>query len=368
MCIMFVKTKDQHLEPKLIERMYDMGNRDGFGMMWVETINGVDRVKVEKSMMSWKGIMDLYEKEMHRNMAVHLRNANYGEKNLENCHPYPILDIDKGDKMDLWMMHNGTIRDVQVDKKMSDSWNFATKFLPGYFRKHPNALQDKDFQYLLTAIIGPNKLVFLDSKNRFTIVNEDLGAYHPTGVWISTKQEVKVLYYNTTPVHNTPPKDTISGANGGTGFGKRNETNLPQVGNWHYKVGGWDQDSDGRIHYNPNLKVPDADVIEADGITAEPPDTDTTDNGILNVDEEGVYETLKSIPTQKRGDVYNFIIEYQKEARWIFQTLGKKDEKEARLLVLADPWAAVDPLKALAAAYVNDLPKAGHDNVSTDPN
>jgi predicted glutamine amidotransferase len=365
MCIMFVKTKDQVFEPKLIERMYDMGNRDGFGMMWVETINGVDRVKVEKSMQSWKGIMDLYAEQMHRNIAVHLRNANFGEKNLENCHPYPILDIDKGDKMDLWMMHNGTIRDVQIDKKMSDSWNFATKFLQGYCRKHPNALQDKDFQYLLTGIIGPNKLVFLDSKNRFTIVNEDLGAYHPTGAWISTKQEVKVLYYTNT---TSSPKDTISKANGGAGFGKKNETNLPQVGNWQYKIGGWVQDSDGRIHYNPNLKPAVADVIEADGITAEPPDTDTTDNGILSVDEEGIYETLKSIPTQKRGDVYNFIVEYHKEARWIFQNLGKRSEDVARALVLADPWAAVEPLKEIAATYVNNLPKIGHDNVSADPN
>jgi hypothetical protein len=291
---------------------------------------------------------------MDNDIAVHVRNATFGDKNLDNCHPYRILDKDDGDKMDLYMMHNGTIRDVQVDKKMSDSWNFATKFLKGYFRKHPNALQEKEFHTLLAAIIGASKLIFLDSRGNYTIINEDLGTYHPTGVWISTKNEVKVpVYVSTIPV--TPTKDSFGAMNGGRGFGKPAKTTIfPMVGNWKFKIGGWDEDSDGRIHYNPNLAQPAADESKIDVITAELPEMAGIDSGTAKIDEEGIYALLPSIPGQSMDDVRSFVLEYRHESVYIIEKLGGKTRHEARTVVSQQPWEAAEAIKTLAVEYVTN--------------
>lgn len=319
--------------------MYDLGNRDGFGMMWVED----GRVKTEKSMQSWQGIMDLYKTKMDNDIAVHVRNATFGEKNIPNCHPYEVLSIDLGDKIDLWMMHNGTIRDVQVDKTMSDSWNFATKFLRGLLRKRPGLLQEKEFQTFLSAIIGANKLVFLDSKNRFTIVNEDLGAYHPTGVWLSTKNEVKVQTY-------IPPVTVVKDD-------QWKHSATPKIGDWRYKIGGWDHDSDGRIHYNPDLTKADASKEEkekADGNTDAVLEGEVVgiSNGTHEIDQEGVMAAFLSIPTKKRGDTYNFVLEYPNEAIFLLTEYGGKKQEDAKTLVYQQSWETVDILSKIAANYI----------------
>src|SRR5260221_11352768 len=123
-----VKRKDQTFEPDLVERMADMGKRDGFGLAYVQgerTANGklignTGRVMIVKSMGYSAQIKKIYEEHMDNNIAVHVRNATLGEKNEENCHPYVVLSKNLGQKGDLVMFHNGTIQDVQSAKRYSD--------------------------------------------------------------------------------------------------------------------------------------------------------------------------------------------------------------------------------------------------------
>lgn len=330
-CIIAVKKKDQTFSPKYVEKMYDMGNRDGFGMMYVEPVDGVDRVQVVKSMLGWQGIMDLYEKQMDRDIAVHVRNASLGmPKNLENCHPFKILSLDDGDKIDLYMMHNGRFGEIQVDKQYSDSWNFATKFLRGYLKKHPSALQDEDFQYFLAGIIGNNKLVFLDNKNRFTIVNSDLGTKHPTGVWVSTKSDIKLTAIIVTP--KTPKIVNITGAQ----FGESPA--------WTYGKGKWEPDSDNRLHFvaanEPKKLSEKGDEHISAG--AQKGDIDNGTDDDEETSEKAILEVMQELPAMNLTEVYNFVVDFHKESLQILSALTDKDKGELKLMISANPWNAAE--------------------------
>lgn len=306
--------------------MFDMGNRDGFGMMFVKEVDGVDRVQTVKSMLGWKGIMELYEEHMNQDIAVHVRNASIGmPKNLENCHPFKVLSLDDGDKLDLYMMHNGRFGEIQVDKSYSDSWNFATKFLRGYLKKHPSALQDLDFQYFLAGIIGNNKLVFLDNKNRFTVVNSDLGATHPTGVWVSTKQEIKLSVISVVKA----PKVV-------------NNTYHPQFGEspaWTYGKGTWEPDSDNRLHFiTANVPAKKESEKGDDTINAGAQE-ESTDNG---TPDEAMIDVIAVLPTMNMSEVYNFVINYHKESLKILSTITKEDQGALKLMISNSPWDAAE--------------------------
>jgi hypothetical protein len=328
-----VKRKEQTFDPLHIERMYDMGNKDGFGMMYVEKRNGIDRVAAEKSMGGWKILEELYTAKMDNDMAIHVRNATFGDKNLDNCHPYPVLDIDLGHKLDVYMMHNGSIRDIQIDKSMSDSYNFATKFLRGYLEVHPNALQDVGFQYLLAGLIGPNKLVFLDSRKRFTIINGDLGSIHPTGVWVSTKSDIKPYDYRTKKSNSI---DTVLNKN--------------ENGNWKFSgKGTWKVEVDNRLHFDvseePESKTEDE---EATDTIEEVEEKVGTDSGILNfsgeVDEEGLDEIIKRLPTAERQEVFKLVNGYHVEAAYIMKKILDLPDGQVRLMIAGDPWAATNAI------------------------
>lgn len=332
-----LKKKSQDFDPRYIERMYDMGNRDGFGMMWVENRNGVDRVATNKSMMGPSFLKDMYAKEMDKDIAVHVRNATYGAKNLENCHPYCVLDMDMGHKIDLYMMHNGTIREVQVDKTMSDSHNFATKFLRGYLSKKNNYKQiyDPEFQFMLAGLIGPNKLVFLDNQNQFTIINVDMGSYHPTGVWVSTKNEIKL------PEPVIVKHNTSSSSHHPMGF--MGPHIHPQ---WDYENGEWEKDDDNRLHFRPTSKTAkkDADEKVTSSTTEAKEEAGGTDSGTQSsdIDMEGLEQLESKLHTMSRQDVYKFTLHYPLEATVMLVKLSDKTVEAARNMVKSQPWDVVD--------------------------
>ncbi len=332
MCIVLVKKKDQTFEPDLIERMYDMGNRDGFGMMWVEEA----RVKTEKSMGFASSLKSLYKDRMDNDIAVHVRNATFGGKNVENCHPYCVLDVDLGHKIDLYMMHNGTIREVQVDKTMSDSFNFATKFLRPLLAKGNNykMIYDESFQNFLSGVIGPNKLVFLDNKKQFIIVNADLGSYHSSGCWVSTKNEIKIIA-PFVPI-KSPYQPPI-----------HHETQTSYSA-WDYQKGKWQADSDLRLHFFPDSALKGKDE-EADATTNDQQEGGI-DNGILSgsdeVDENGFLERiLKGMPGMKRVDVFSFVKDYPAETLNLLRSIDTEhSEKDLKKMIKSDVWGATEAL------------------------
>lgn len=281
MCIMFLKKKEQEVNPDYIQAMYEKGNRDGFGLCYVEGERTEDgklvrpgRIKVVKSMGVASELKDIFQKHTSENpqaaFIVHLRNATLGDKTEENCHPYQILSIDDGDAIDLVMMHNGTIRDVQVDKAKSDSRNFAENHLRGLLRGRPSMMYEEGFRYFLCSLLGTNKLMFMDNRERVSIINYELGSLHPaTGIWMSTRDNVQLPKPHVVPAlpaHQTGGK---SGFQFGQGQDRSNPATQSQSSKsssdgptvvtnrgvrmtWKQPEGSkWVMESDGRSHYIP---------------------------------------------------------------------------------------------------------------------
>lgn len=310
MCIICLKRKNQTFEPALVERMIEMGNRDGFGLMYVEgprdaagkIVGNKGRVKVVKSMGKVSEVSKIWEEHMDNNIAVHVRNATLGAENEENCHPYTVLSKDLGHKIDLEMMHNGTIKDVQVDKDFSDSYNFATKFLRGYLEESGyKTLYQPAFQRFLCAMIGPNKLLFLDSFERFTVINRDMWSIHSSGCLVSTFSDIKVF---TPPFHRSPTY------NYGTSYTSTEDKSPATIGK--FKDGFWRMDVDGRSHFmtkKEQVDVRDTKSTDATGTGSG------TDNGTEPpLDEESVEEWIDKIRAWDEAAITAFVIENPLEA------------------------------------------------------
>src|SRR5712692_1157809 len=114
-------------------------NRDGAGLSYVEFDERCkDRkhikdcncdVVAEHTMGGPKEVAEMYERHIDKSLMIHCRIATHGEKNLENCHPYKLTDKKEGHKRTIYACHNGMIPGVQIDDKMSDSWNFFNYIL-----------------------------------------------------------------------------------------------------------------------------------------------------------------------------------------------------------------------------------------------
>ena len=199
---MFVKRHDQELSTDLVIAMRDLHNKDGAGVMYAED----GRVVIEKiEGKTDASVRELYEKHKDRDIAFHLRNQSMGSVNLENAHPYWVTNKDLGHPRDVGMMHNGTIREIQVVSTWSDSRNLAEHGLRDYLAKRPAAYTDPEFWQFVSLLIGKSKLIFLRDDGRFVVVNAGEGKYlldgnltdDERGIWVSNP------YAKLTPVKNT---------------------------------------------------------------------------------------------------------------------------------------------------------------------
>lgn len=203
--------------PELILGMREQGkgNIDGVGIMY--PLNGV--MVTDKLVGGTKTeIANLWIKhqkvalEHNVPIALHHRRKTVGPIDLENCQPFPLCTQEDGSELDIWMMHNGTLDDVQVQKTHSDSWNYAKLFLGPYLKKHPDAMSDSTFWMLVQANIGTNKLIVMSSKGDVVIVNSAVGRFLTPQLWGSKKDAIKLVEYlpstvttSTVPAVANPP-------------------------------------------------------------------------------------------------------------------------------------------------------------------
>jgi len=186
-------------------------NTDGFGIMWRE--NG--RIKVERSVGSPREKFQLWQK--YRNIdtyAMHARFTTHGKTNLDNCHPYKILDIDDGDPIDLYMMHNGVLSQApEVNKDMSDTWHFVEYILKPIAKTNLALLWDSDefHQWIQKVIVG-SKLLFMRSDDvEFpTLILNHAAGKEEGNCWLSNAHSASAYYS-----HNTHKKNSYN-YNGGT--------------------------------------------------------------------------------------------------------------------------------------------------------
>lgn len=179
MCLIVVKTDD---DAKFSDENFTASfnrNSDGIGMMWLED----GRVRVERligTLAQQKALFDRHkDKEV---FAMHHRLATHGskEKMFENCHPFKIMDMDDGDPMDIYLMHNGVISGYkQSDTTFSDTWNFVENHLKPILKADPELLYNDGFQIMVTDFIGGgNKLVVMSNhptEANVLIFNKDKG-------------------------------------------------------------------------------------------------------------------------------------------------------------------------------------------------
>lgn len=175
MCILIHQPADYCFKSEQLQDFYNK-NSDGFGAV-VKTPDGV---KVIKAVGKYQEIEDLYYEQVacHESI-IHFRMKTHGDIDMENCHPYEVLE-------GLWMAHNGVLHTGNMaDQKMSDTWHYIRDYLRPILQTNPDLLKNEVFQKLVGHHIGAsNKFGFMDDKGEIAIINRSSGVEHD-GVWYS---------------------------------------------------------------------------------------------------------------------------------------------------------------------------------------
>lgn len=178
MCVIIHKPKTAEFPERNLRACWDK-NPDGWGIMFADE----GRVHTFKDMDNSK-FLDHFKALSNFDLGIHFRIKTHGLKNEANLHPFKVLDFEK-DGVDLFMMHNGVLRDYEeVDREMSDTWHFANFVLYPLLKENPDLLQKDTFKKWMGSAISGSKLLFLDGKGKFTTVNQSQGT-EAFGCWLS---------------------------------------------------------------------------------------------------------------------------------------------------------------------------------------
>jgi hypothetical protein len=191
MCIAILNTKKGGRLPKSqVQNSWD-NNDMGSGLLW----NKDGKLNVFKS-YDYDEYLEKYNElrddKSIGNIILHFRIATSGYNGEHNLHPFLVND-------DLGFVHNGVIKGLG-NKTFSDTYEF-NDMLKKY--KH-NFLTCDMSKFFISEYIGYSKLIFLDSKDKYTIINEELGKWS-SGNWYSNdsyKQYNDYKYYGNAKVYN----------------------------------------------------------------------------------------------------------------------------------------------------------------------
>jgi hypothetical protein len=187
-------------------------NADGLGIMWRED----GRVKFDKVLGTPKDKFELFRK--YRSMeswAMHARMKTHGKIDLDNCHPYELMSIDRGDAIDLFVMHNGVLSSApEVNKDMSDTWHFMEYIIKPIVTANLDLLWNDDhFQTWLASTIKGSKLLFMrsdDVEHPVLILNHDAGK-EESGCWLSNTYSTQPIVENKAKGGNAFETDPFMG-------------------------------------------------------------------------------------------------------------------------------------------------------------
>lgn len=178
MCIAIYKPANEIISKESLQRCFD-SNPDGAGFMFAEE----EKLHVHKGYFTFKSFYKAYKKHETKQALVHFRIKTHGKTDKENCHPFLV-------NSGLGFIHNGIISGYG-DDKLSDTIQFNNAILKKIVKKHGHmGLFDDPMVELIENVIGYSKLVFLDKKGNFNIMNEDKGHWH-NKVWYSNNSYKK---------------------------------------------------------------------------------------------------------------------------------------------------------------------------------
>ena len=170
MCIIAIKKAHMPMfDDDTIKTMFE-NNPDGAGYMYVND----GKVIIHKGFMDAEELTkSLNDNDLDdKNVILHFRIGTSGLKNGLNAHPYPVYDDNALDCItDLAMVHNGVLSGFtpSFSEPINDTQNFIHKVLRNLDKDFIN---NKDKKFLISKLIGTNKLAFLDSHDNITLIGE----------------------------------------------------------------------------------------------------------------------------------------------------------------------------------------------------
>ena len=170
MCIAILKPSDKTLDKNLLRTCAD-NNPDGCGFAYAD-----DNKVIIKKFMDFNSFWKDYNKVQDgKTMLIHFRIATHGKVELANCHQFTLNDH-------MALIHNGIISGYgSKTENLSDTKDFIDKVIGNISYK---MWKNPSFIKLVEATIDYSKLVILDNKGRYYIVNEKKGNW-VDGVWYS---------------------------------------------------------------------------------------------------------------------------------------------------------------------------------------
>jgi predicted glutamine amidotransferase len=158
-------------------------NSDGIGVMYSENNTLIIEKALPKSKDEFRHFYHSHIKG--KTCAFHLRMRTHGEIDMENCHPYEVLNR-KDHGFNLWLMHNGVLSTGNdKDKTKSDTWHYIRDFIRPMLESNPDFVFHPSFKEIVEKHIGEsNKFVLMSDNGKTVIINEKSGVYW-AGLWLS---------------------------------------------------------------------------------------------------------------------------------------------------------------------------------------
>ena len=186
MCLIIYKNIGiDTIHPNILEEAY-IANNDGFGLMYpdgegsiiiVKTLDGINNIKQLVADNSFKD----------KNVAYHFRYATHGAKDINNVHPFRILEKET-DGLDMYLMHNGVLNINSWNNSMSDTWHFVQGWLCPIIKQNPKVIRKPWFKKYVENYIGhSNKFLIMDGLGNVEIFNEGDGKWTFEDLWLSNE-------------------------------------------------------------------------------------------------------------------------------------------------------------------------------------
>jgi len=161
---------------------FSVNNPDGIGVMYAQD----GELIIEKKLFKTNAeLLQFFTDHIDgRDCAFHFRMKTHGNIDLDNCHPYEVLNKEEHG-IDVWMMHNGVLHTGNdADKTKSDTWHYIRDYIRPLLKGNPDLVFSPVFTELIGDHIGNNRFVFMDNLGRVSVVNEEQGVYWG-GRWMS---------------------------------------------------------------------------------------------------------------------------------------------------------------------------------------
>jgi predicted glutamine amidotransferase len=182
MCIAILNTSGHTISKAHLRNCWE-NNTDGAGMLYINNDGKLETFKELTSFATFYKMYSYIKQEFgSRNIVLHFRISTHGRINETNCHPFLVNES-------VGFVHNGMIYDVPTNPDYSDTYMFNELYL----KMFKDGFEQNDFTLeMIQSYIGlGNKLIFLNDKNEFSIVNESKGHWF-NGSWFSNYSYEKV--------------------------------------------------------------------------------------------------------------------------------------------------------------------------------